>query len=38
MIEFPKNSGRLVVGTVSLRYQFNAFEPEYGCEVWIHYP
>lgn len=38
MIEFPKDSGQLIVGTVTLRYQFRPLEWEPGCEVWIHYP
>jgi hypothetical protein len=38
MIEFPKDSGWLVVGVVSLRHQYRPLVKEYGCEVWIYYP
>jgi hypothetical protein len=38
MIEYPKGSGWLVVGTVSLKDQYDKDVTEKGCEVWIRHP
>ena len=37
MIEFPENSGNIIVGTYSIKEPFKPKIEELGCEVWIRY-